>query len=48
MNCLTRILEIKLAVDEFIPFLTKVLEESGEDAMKLVGSLQSIPGIHPD
>jgi HK97 family phage portal protein len=32
--------EIKLAVDEFIPFLTKVLEESGEDVMKLVGSTQ--------
>lgn len=32
--------EIALGVNEFLPFLTKILEESGEDAMKLVGSAQ--------
>jgi len=31
-------LEIKLAVSEFLPFLTEVLKESGEDALRLVGS----------
>lgn len=31
-------LEIKLGVEEFLPFLADVLRESGSDAMKLVGS----------
>jgi HK97 family phage portal protein len=31
-------LEIKLGVEEFLPFLTEVLREAGADALKLVGS----------
>jgi HK97 family phage portal protein len=31
-------LEIKLGVEEFLPFLTEVLREAGSEAMKLVGS----------